>query len=223
MKSDTAFRAWDVRWSTAAGRADWVAAEPDVIETATALSARIGAARTLDLGCGIGRHALLFARLGFEVSAIDLAEAGLAEVRRSAAEEGLAIDVRTASMTALPFPDQTFDYVLSFNVLYHGDPEIVRATVGEVRRVLKPGGLFQGTMLSKRNAGYGLGNAVAPDTFVRDPADDAAGGDKAHPHFYCDAAGLVSIYEGFELLSLRDTLHRGPGSWHWHMVAERKP
>ena len=124
-------------------------------------------------------------------------------------------------MTELPFDDEAFDYVLSFNVLYHGDPEIVRTAVAEIRRVLKPGGIFQGTMLSKRNAGYGLGTEVAPDTFVRDPGDEMDDADKVHPHFYCDAAGLVALYDGFELLSLRDQLHKSPGSWHWHLVAER--
>ena len=215
MKTDTAHRAWDVRWSTAEGRAEWVAAEPD-------LSGRVGPIRALDLGCGVGRHALLFARLGFEVSAIDLAEAGLAELRRNAATEGLEIEALAAPMTELPFDHETFDYVLSFNVLYHGDPEVVRTAIAEIRRVLRPGGLFQGTMLSKRNAGYGLGTEVAPDTFVRDPGHDMDDADKVHPHFYCDAAGLVALYDGFELLSLRDQVHQVPGSWHWHLVAERR-
>jgi len=221
METDTAHRAWDRRWSTAEGRADWLAPEPDVVALATGLAGRGGPVRALDLGCGVGRHALLFARLGFDTSAVDLAEAGVAEVRRAAGEEGLEIDARIAPMTALPFADGTFDYVLSFNVVYHGAPEVVRAAIAEIRRVLKAGGLFQGTMLSRRNGAYGVGTAVAPDTFVRDDDPEGAGGDKAHPHFYCDAAGLVALYEGFELLSLRDELHRKPGSWHWHMVAER--
>ena len=222
MKTDTAHRAWDVKWATEEGRADWIAAEPDVMETATELSARLGSVRALDLGCGVGRHALLFARLGFEVSAVDLAEAGLAEVRRTAEAEGLEIDARVAPMTELPFADGEFDYVLSFNVLYHGDPRIVRQAVAEIRRVLRPGGIFQGTMLSRRNAGFGVGTEVAPDTFVRDAGDDMDDSDKVHPHFYCDAAGLVALYDGFEPFSLRDELHKKPGSWHWHLVAERK-
>lgn len=221
MKTDTAHRAWDARWKSVEGRADWLAAEPDVVETATELSGRLGPVRALDLGCGVGRHALLFARLGFETSAVDLAEAGIAELRKSAIEEGLEVDARVAPMTELPFADGTFDYVLSFNVLYHGAPEVVAAAIGEIRRVLKPGGLFQGTMLSKRNAGFGLGSEVAPDTFVREEGDDMDDSDKVHPHFYCNAAGLVALYDGFELLSLRDELHKRPGSWHWHMVAER--
>ncbi len=46
--------------------------------------------------------------------------------------------------------------------------------------------------------------------------------DKAHPHFYCDALGLVQLLCGFELLSLDDYEHRSPGSFHWHFVAERR-
>lgn len=222
MKTDTAHRAWDVRWATVEGRADWIAAEPDVMDTAGELAARHGNLRALDLGCGVGRHALLFARLGFDVSAVDLAEAGLAEVRKSAEAEGLTIDARTAPMTALPFADGEFDYVLSFNVLYHGAPDVVRTAIAEIRRVLRPGGIFQGTMLSKRNAGFGLGTEVAPDTFVREAGDDMDDSDKVHPHFYCDAAGLVALYDGFELLSLRDAVHKKPRSWHWHLVAERR-
>lgn len=222
MKTDTAHRAWDVKWSSVEGRADWLAAEPDVVDVASELSRRLGPVRALDLGCGVGRHALLFARLGFETSALDLAEAGIAEVRKSAADEGLEIDARVAPMTELPFADDSLDYVLSFNVLYHGDPEVVRTAIAEIRRVLKPGGLFQGTMLSKRNAGFGLGTEVAHDTFVRHAGDDMDDSDKVHPHFYCNAAGLVALYDGFELLSLRDEVHAKPGSWHWHMVAERK-
>ena len=124
-------------------------------------------------------------------------------------------------MTELPFADGAFDYVLAFNVLYHGDPTIVHAAIAEIRRVLKPGGTFQGTMLSKRNAGYGLGTEIAPDTFVRDAGDDLDDSDKVHPHFYCNAMELVALYAGFELHSLKDAVHRQPGSWHWHLVAER--
>ncbi|HVC51613.1 MAG TPA: hypothetical protein VND87_06300 [Stellaceae bacterium] len=45
---------------------------------------------------------------------------------------------------------------------------------------------------------------------------------RAHPHYYCDAAVLVSLFSGFELLSLVQREHRKPGSWHWHIVAERR-
>src|SRR3546814_2143005 len=73
-------------------------------------------------------------------------------------------------MTDLPYADASFDYVLSFNVIYHGDAGVVGRAVAEIYRVLKPGGLFHGTLLSKRNRNYGLGREIAPDTFVIDGA-----------------------------------------------------
>ena len=81
--------------------------------------------------------------------------------------------------------DEGFDYVLSWNVIFHGTMGDVGRRLAEIWRVLKPGGLYQGTMLSKRDAQFGLGRPVAPDTFVR--GSEA----KAHPHYYCDLAGLA--------------------------------
>ena len=216
MKTDTAHIAWNERWAVPAEHCEWLVPDPDVRELAERLAKKRGALRALDLGCGIGRHALLFARLGFRTVALDLAEAGLGEVRRAASHESLEIETRAAPMTALPFPDGHFDYVLSFNVIYHGDESVVRAAVAEIRRVLHPGGIYQGTMLSKRNANYGVGDEIAPNTFVREGDDD-----KNHPHFYCNAGELVALFEGFELRDLHDRTHSKPGSWHWHMVADR--
>jgi len=119
-------------------------------------------------------------------------------------------------MTELPYPDATFDFVLAWNVIYHGDRDVVSRAIAEIRRVLRPGGLYQGTMLSKRDTLFGQGTEVASDTFVLDDVSD-----KAHPHFYCNAAELVALFAGFELWSLEDWEHRRPGSYHWHLLAER--
>nr|WP_298689631.1 class I SAM-dependent methyltransferase [uncultured Dongia sp.] len=119
-------------------------------------------------------------------------------------------------MLALPLPDASCDYVLAWNVIYHGDRDVVRQCLDEIRRVLKPGGIYQGTMLSKRNGRYGKGEEVAPNTFVIHEESD-----KAHAHFYCNAAELVDLYQGFELQSLIDRPHQKPGSYHWHLVADR--
>src|SRR6266478_3579262 len=89
------------------------------------------------------------------------------------------------------------------------EPAAWRGDVGrrlaEIWRVLKPGGLYQGTMLPTRNINYGSGRIVAPDTFVRDRAEEPG-----HPHFYCDAATLVALFAGFELLSLKQQRSASP-------------
>jgi SAM-dependent methyltransferase len=142
------------------------------------------------------------------VEAIDGSTAGLDFARREAAARGLRLGLHQADADALPFADESFDYVLSWNVIFHGTMGDVGRRLAEIWRVLKPGGLYQGTMLSKRDAQFGRGRPVAPDTFIRgsDP--------KAHPHYYCDLAGLAALFAGFELLSLtrRSSADPAPGT-----------
>lgn len=213
---DTAHRAWDESWKSPDGRARWLKPEPDVERWARQAREK-GAKTALDLGCGVGRHALLLAELGFETCAMDASETGIGHVRDTAHQLGLDIDARLGEMTALPYDDDHFDYVLSFHVIYHGDRQIVQRAISEIQRVLKSGGLYQGTMLSKRNDRYGVGTEIAPETFA-DESDTT--GDKSHPHFFCNAAELVDLFGGFQLLSLNDVELNGPGTWHWLMVAE---
>jgi tellurite methyltransferase len=213
----TAIDAWDKKWATEEGRADWLDPEPDVIALLTELKAR-GARTALDLGCGVGRHALFLAEHGLAVEAIDGSAAGLKVAHEIAEARGLSLGLQQATADALPFDDGTFDFVLSWNVIYHGTLGDVGRRLAEIWRVLKPGGLYQGTMLPISNINYGRGRTVAPDTFVVDGGDE-----RGHPHCYCDAATLVALFADFELLSVKQQLQRKPGSWHWHIIAERRP
>jgi SAM-dependent methyltransferase len=207
---------WDGQWRAEDGRAGWSAAEPWVAMTIDRLKAR-GALDVLDLGCGVGRHALVFAEAGLACTAVDLSDAGLAALRADAGRRGLSIRAVRADAVALPLPDNAFDYVLAWNVIYHGDAERVRASIREVRRVLRPGGLYQATMLSKRNAEYGRGVEVGPGTFVQPNSAD----DKRHPHHYCDIDDVLELHRGLDLLTAYDEPHAKPGSFHWHLLLER--
>lgn len=201
-------------------RAHWSRPEPVVTGLIPALQAR-GARRVLDVGAGIGRHALAYARAGFEVIATDASPAGLAELTRSADAEGLTIEARLASFTTLPVEDADVDHVLAWNVIYHGERDIVAAALAECRRVLRTDGTLQLTMLSKRHRAYRVGREVRPDTFV----DDTSTGDKEHPHFYVDAGGLTELLAetGFDLVSLVDVDQQPPGGFHWSVLAEVSP
>jgi ubiquinone/menaquinone biosynthesis C-methylase UbiE len=74
----------------------------------------------------------------------------------------------------LPFPDAGFDFVLSWNVIHHGTLGDLGRRLGEIWRVLRPAGLLQATVLSTRDANYGIGRAIAPDTFVIDQVSEKA-------------------------------------------------
>jgi SAM-dependent methyltransferase len=214
---DTAHERWDQWWGQAKQRAHWSDPEPAVTELVPMLRGR-EATRVADVGAGIGRHALAYARAGFEVQAIDASTTGLDEVRRLAQAEGLTVETKVAPFTALPLDDKSIDHVLAWNVLYHGDRETVRTAFAECRRVLRSGGSFQLTMLSKRHRSFGVGREVRSDTYV----DDRSEGDKDHPHFYVDAAALTQLLDdaGFDLVSLADVDQQPPGAFHWVVLCQ---
>ena len=211
---ETAHQGWDEAWSTEEGREDWIVPDAFVTRTLPLLKAR-GCTAIADVGCGVGRHAMLFAGEGMQVTALDESTAGLDFLTAAAAGAGHDIATVQAPFTDLPFVDGSLDAVLSFNVIYHGNEATVARAIGETRRCLRKGGIFFGTLLSKRNSDYGIGEEVDPGTFLR-----THGHDEGHPHYYTGASDVVRLMRGFEILSLSDYVHDRPDSWHWHFVAE---
>jgi SAM-dependent methyltransferase len=88
----------------------------------------------LDCGCGTGANLALLGQFG-RAFGFDLSDTG----PRLAREAGRTSIVR-ATVTAAPFPSGVFDLVTSFDVLYSLEEADERAAVGELFRVLKPGG-----------------------------------------------------------------------------------
>jgi SAM-dependent methyltransferase len=89
--------------------------------------------RVLDAGAGQGTMSTRLERLGFEVTSTDVSPAAVAVLR-----ERLAGEVRQADVTALPFPDASFDGAVLGEVLEHVEEDA--SALAEVRRVLRPGG-----------------------------------------------------------------------------------
>ncbi|HEU5317261.1 MAG TPA: class I SAM-dependent methyltransferase [Chloroflexota bacterium] len=92
------------------------------------------ARRILDAGCGTGGNLRWLAQYG-EVHGVDLSR----EAMRFCQLRGLTTVAR-ASILRLPYPSETFDLVTSFDVIYHLDVSDDVAALGELRRVLRPGG-----------------------------------------------------------------------------------
>ncbi len=90
----------------------------------------------LDCGCGTGHNLELLRKYGTPVG-IDLTWTGLA-FARSRGERAIA----RATAASLPFPDAVFDVVTSFDVIYALDDPTEAAALGEMLRVLRPGGFL---------------------------------------------------------------------------------
>jgi SAM-dependent methyltransferase len=102
--------------------------------------------RTLDMGCGAGRHAFEMYRRGADVVAFDQDADELSGVRDLFAEmldagevpEGAEADVKEGDALSLPFADGEFDRIVAAEVLEHIPADI--QAIAELARVLRPGG-----------------------------------------------------------------------------------
>lgn len=94
--------------------------------------------RVLDVAAGSGNVAIRAAEAGADVVACDLEPAQLVAGRRGAAADGVVVDWVEADAAALPFPDDSFDVVVSAaGAIFAPDQ---RAVAGELVRVCRPGG-----------------------------------------------------------------------------------
>jgi len=122
--------------------------------------------RVLDLGCGNGRHAIYFAREGFQAFGIDISPTAIAWATDWSRREGLNPDFRVGDITRLPYADGSMDVVVSHGVLDHVPMAIARRAAEEVRRVLSPCGLFYLDLRATDDFEHGVGEEIEPDTFV---------------------------------------------------------
>jgi ubiquinone/menaquinone biosynthesis C-methylase UbiE len=113
----------------------------------------------LDVGCGTGTLAIAAKRRVGEsgkVYGIDPSPEMIARAKQKARKAGLDLTFDTAAIEAIPFPNATFDVVLSTLMLHHLPDEARPQGIREIRRVLKPGGRlfavdFGGTESQKHN------------------------------------------------------------------------
>ena len=89
----------------------------------------------LDLGCGAGMLALL-KRKAVTLTGVDLSPDCSIAARRNGYDFTIA-----TSLSHLPFPDASFDYVVSLDVLGHIGFEEKDAVLAEIKRVLRPDGI----------------------------------------------------------------------------------
>lgn len=154
----------------------------------------------LDLGCGLGRHSIYMASHRFNVTSVDLSDYGINYLNEWSKKENLTIKAIVSNMLSLPFPDNSFDCIMAYNVIYHTDTNGFIATLNEVKRILRPGGELFITLISKNT--YSFKNAdkkrlLDPNTLLRDEDET----EKNVPHFYVNIEDIKKLFAdwSFEL------------------------
>lgn len=109
-------------------------------------------ARVLELGCGIGTDGAQFAAAGAEYTGVDSSPPALALAVRRFRTEGLIGRFVRGSGTQLPVRDAAFDLVFTHGVIHHISD--VGATVRELHRILRPGGVLIVMVYHRHSVNY---------------------------------------------------------------------
>lgn len=113
--------------------------------------------RVLDLGCGTGTLTILIKQSAPEAEVVGLdGDPKVLEIARSkAAKAGVNLRLDSGMAYQLPYPEGSFDRVLSSLVFHHLVRKDKQRTMGEVFRVLQPGGEFHLVDFGKPRGLYG--------------------------------------------------------------------
>ncbi|MFX1536738.1 MAG: class I SAM-dependent methyltransferase [Promethearchaeota archaeon] len=206
-------KAWDEIWKTKEGRALWLEPDPFVASLLPRFK-KEGIEKILDIGFGVGRHAIFFAKEGFDAYGIEPSPTAIKYAIKWAEQEEVTLKLRTAEMNSLPFDTDLFDLVLAWNVIYHGTISYIRQTFKEIKRCLKFNGYLLCTLISTRHNKYGLGEEIEENTFII-----AEEQEKSHPHHYFDIDEINQYLGEFILIKCEDREQFYPGSFHWYILA----
>ena len=185
-----------------------------------------GKRKFLDLGCGLGRHSILFGKNGFEVSCFDISEEAIKKTSKWAIEEGLNFDYSIGDMLNLPYKNESFDCVLCFNVISHTDTEGMKVIANEIKRILKKDGECYLTLGSKDTWGFKQTQWPLVDENTRLKMEE--GPEYKTPHFYADYNLIKQLFKDFEIDDIfqvidyytdKDKLY---DSYHYHVLIKKK-
>ena len=124
------------------GRTGWDLGMPTPVFRRLAESNQFQPGKMLVICAGRGYDARMFARLGFQVTAVDFAEDAIREMQ-SLLDPDLSMEVIQADIFDLPaFMNEEFEYILEYTCFCAIDPQRRAEYIESVSSLLKPGGFY---------------------------------------------------------------------------------
>ena len=192
---------WNEQWQIESGNDYWKTPDKDVVELMNEEKKNDNKSM-LDLGCGIGRHSILFAQNDFDVTAIDISENAIRYLFEWAQKTKIQVKASVNTVEALLKENRKFQFVLSYNVIYHGTISDVIRILEQVHQVMEPGGTFFFTIPSRQDGKYGVGKKVEPHTFLCEKSVH-----KGDIHYFTDDDDLKLLLKKYKILSIKKDEH----------------
>ena len=148
------------------GRTGWDLGMPTPVFQRLAESGKFPPGKMLVICAGRGYDARLFARLGFNVTAVDFAEEAVKEMQ-TLVEPDISMEVMQADLFDLPvFMSEEFDYILEYTCFCAIDPQRRADYIHSVSSLLKPGGIYIALAFPIGGRSGGPPFVVTPDELV---------------------------------------------------------
>jgi ubiquinone/menaquinone biosynthesis C-methylase UbiE len=146
----------------------------------------------LDCGAGgSGPPLSLFYQHGYKTFGVEIAEEPLAEAQQFCEEQKMVLDIIQGDMRQIPFPDEEFSFIYSFNAIDFMTKPDISVAMGEMTRVLKPEGLCYVNFLS-------VDDEETWEPFCETASSLRLLKSKRFAHFEDDEADVY--FEGYEVL-----------------------
>ena len=110
-------------------------------------------AKVLEIGCGLGFMASLWASNGANLTAVDLNPVSISQTKLRFKQNNLNGELILADARNLPFSNKSFDYIYSWGVLHHSTK--LQDSLKEIARCLKGGGEIGVMLYNRRSILYG--------------------------------------------------------------------
>jgi len=168
-----------IRWARWYDLSSWLMSfgqEPGIRRDTIKAAAIQEGESVLDVGCGTGTLTLAAKRRAGagQVCGIDASAEMIEVARGKAAKGGREVDFRVALIEEIPYPDESFDVVLSSLMLHHLPDDLKGKGFEEMRRVLKPGGRLLAVDLSGSKGVLGVVMRLVGHRFEEDYVDRLA-------------------------------------------------
>jgi SAM-dependent methyltransferase len=124
--------------------------------------------KVLEVGCGTGNNLWFFAEEGHDVHGLDISPSAIGLARQHLESLGLEAGLGVSDLSTLPYDDATFDLTLDRECLSCLALSRLPGTIGELYRVLKPGGVHLSfSLYGDAHPDKQAGEEVEPGTFGR--------------------------------------------------------
>lgn len=179
----------------------------------------------LDLGCGLGRHSILFGKSGFHVRCFDISEETISRTKEWARNEKLTFEYTTGDMLTLPYKERSIDCILCKNVISHSDTKGVQQAISEIYRVLNADAECYLTLSSKATWGFKQKEWPSIDQNTKICMEERA--EYKVPHFYADYELVKLLFKNFKIISIThiEEFWESNGvtnsSFHYHVLVRK--